>query len=184
MSQTEDIWLKLSENLRAFIFSKIAERDIAEDILQELFLRIHLKIGTLKDQTKLKPWLYQIARNLIADHYRNKQNEKSAEQTDRIADDPDEDQSIMITAVNDMIGMMDQLPSDYCEALCMTEIEGLSQAEYAKKAGIPYSSAKSRIQRSRKLLRDLLMKCCHYHFDKYGTVFSITPKHCCCCDTT
>jgi RNA polymerase sigma-70 factor, ECF subfamily len=77
--------------------------------------------------------------------------------------------------------MMDDLPPEYCEALCLTELEGLSQKEYAERIRIPYSSAKSRVQRSRKLLRDMLLKCCHYEFDKYGTVLSIS-KNCCCCN--
>jgi len=77
---------------------------------------------------------------------------------------------------------MDDLPPENCEALCMTEIEGLSQIEYAQKVGISYAAAKSRVQRSRKMLRDMLMNCCHYQFDKYGTVLDITPnKSCCCC---
>jgi RNA polymerase sigma-70 factor (ECF subfamily) len=98
-------------------------------------------------------------------------------------DDREEEtgQTMMETAVSDMIQMMDNMPAAYCEALCLTELEGLSQAEYAEKMGIPYSSAKSRIQRSRKLLQEMLMKCCHYHFDKYGTVLQITPGNCCCC---
>ncbi len=86
----------------------------------------------------------------------------------------------MDEAVQDMIGMMNDLPPEYCEALCLTELEGLSQKEYAEKIGIPYSSAKSRVQRSRILLKDMLMRCCHYEFDKYGTILSIS-QNCCCC---
>ncbi|HEX2395496.1 MAG TPA: sigma-70 family RNA polymerase sigma factor [Bacteroidales bacterium] len=182
MSQTEEIWLNLSEKLRAFIYHKVADREAAEDILQELFLRIHLKIDTLKDQTRLKPWLYQVARNLINDYFRDIKQRRGAMDAPPGIEDTENDQSVMETAVNDMIGMMKELSTASCEALCMTEIEGLSQAEFAKKAGIPYSSAKSRVQRSKKLLRDMLMKCCHYNFDKYGTVLSISPKHCCCCN--
>ena len=54
--------------------------------------------------------------------------------------------------------------------------------EYAVKAGISYSGAKSRVQRARIMLKDMLMQCCHYQFDKYGTVFDIQQKCRCCCD--
>jgi RNA polymerase sigma-70 factor, ECF subfamily len=57
----------------------------------------------------------------------------------------------------------------------------LSQKDYAKKTGISYSGAKSRVQRAKIKLKDLLMKCCHYQFDKYGTVIGIYPAGCCCC---
>lgn len=73
----------------------------------------------------------------------------------------------MLEAVNDMINMMDSFPAEYCEALCLTEIAGLSQKAYAEKVGITYSCAKSRVQRARKLLKDMMMRCCHYQFDVY-----------------
>jgi RNA polymerase sigma-70 factor (ECF subfamily) len=90
------------------------------------------------------------------------------------------DNEVMDEAMQDMISMMNDLPPEYCEALCLTELDGLSQKEYADRIGIPYSSAKSRVQRSRKLLRDMLLRCCHYEFDKYGTVLSISANCCCC----
>lgn len=181
MNKTENIWLHLSDRLKSFINSKVPDKSEAEDILQEVFVKIHLKIDTLKDDAKLIPWLYQIARNLIADHYRSI-NKKHYPVT--IFEEDDEDTSgriLMEGAVQDMIDMMDNLPAANCEALCMTELEGLSQKEYAERIGITYTAAKSRIQRSRRLLKDMLMKCCHYQFDKYGTVLRISPKSCCCC---
>jgi RNA polymerase sigma-70 factor (ECF subfamily) len=86
----------------------------------------------------------------------------------------------MDTAVSDMIKFMNDLPADYCEALCLTELEGISQKEYALRKGISYSAAKSRVQRGRAMLKDLLLQCCHYSFDKYGTVIDIQPNCCCC----
>jgi len=71
MNTTENIWLNLSANLKSFILSKVSDKAAADDILQEVFVKIHLKINTLKDDSKLNPWLYQITRNLIADYYRN-----------------------------------------------------------------------------------------------------------------
>jgi RNA polymerase sigma-70 factor, ECF subfamily len=182
MNSTEKVWKQLSVRLRSFIRSKINDQAAAEDVLQELFVKIHLKIDTLKDSTRLTPWLFQIARNQIADYYRNLKkiphDHISAENEE---DDPDE--TLMEEAVQDMVNMMDDLPADHCEALCRTELEGLSLKEYAERTGISYTAAKSRVQRSRKLLGDMLMKCCHYQFDQYGTVLSISPRKCCCCNS-
>ena len=182
MNTTEKIWSELGTRLKTFIRSKVSDAAAVDDIFQELFIRIHIKTGTLKDETKLKPWLYQIARNLIADYYRNNAAVKPQITPEQVSVYEDADEQAMEEATRDMIRMMDDLPPDYCEALCLTELEGLSQAAYAERKGIAYSTAKSRVQRSRKLLRDRLMRCCHYQFDKYGTVLGITPKHCCCCN--
>jgi RNA polymerase sigma-70 factor (ECF subfamily) len=181
LTRTGLIWSRFAEKLRTFIASKIHDKDVTEDILQEVFVRIHEKVDTLRDNEKLTSWIYQIARNLIADHFRkNTPVSAISGMEEDVKDEPD--MIIMETAVNDMIGMLDELPGHYCDALCKTEIQGMSQAEYARQAGIPYSSVKTRVQRSRKMLRDMLMQCCHYQFDKYGTVLNISPNACCCCN--
>jgi len=86
--------------------------------------------------------------------------------------------------LKDMVKMMEELTAEDCEALCLSELGGMSLKDYAKKTGISYSGAKSRVQRAKIKLRDLLMKCCHYQFDKYGTVIGISPAGCCCCSET
>lgn len=180
IDKIEYLWKEFESRLRSFIYSKIPDKDVTEDILQDVFIKIHLKIDTLKDESKLKPWLYQITRNMITDYYRKN---KSVYQPLMSLSEPaeeDTDNRVMDEAVQDMIDMMKDLPEEYCEALYLTELQGLNQKEYAEKAGISYSSAKSRVQRSRKLLKDMLMRCCHYEFDKYGTVLNIS-QNCCCC---
>ncbi len=180
IDKVEYLWKDFESRLRTFIYSKVPDKAITEDILQDVFIKIHLKIGTLKDESKLKPWLYQITRNMITDYYRRNKSINLSQLT-RDEQTEETDNKVMDEALQDMIGMMNDLPQEYCEALCLAELEGLSQKEYAERIGIPYSSAKSRVQRSRKLLRDMLLKCCHYEFDKYGTVLSIS-KNCCCCN--
>lgn len=176
----EEIWLQFEHKLRAFTISKVSDQAVAEDILQELFIKIHENIDKLNDKTKIQSWIFQICRNLINDYYRDKSKKRSKEL--HISDSDEEESSeVMNEALEDMVKMMDGLPPEYCEALCLTEFGKLSQKEYADKIGISYSGAKSRVQRARKMLKDMLMNCCHYEFDKYGTVISIHPAKCCCC---
>lgn len=209
----EVIWQQFHHKLKSFISSKIHDDALTDDILQEVFLRIHSNIHTLKDETRLKSWIYQITRNLITDHYRKAVQNKSVPfdgaavrdagtfypvdfQIHDASTHQDEwpgfflspeaeagSGDVMTEAVQDMIKMMKELPPEYCQALCLTELEGLSQKEYAARAGISLSGAKSRVQRARRLLRDMLMRCCHYQFDRYGTVIGIFPAGCCCCST-
>jgi RNA polymerase sigma-70 factor (ECF subfamily) len=58
------------------------------------------------------------------------------------------------------------LPEPYSQALILTEYEGLSQKEMAERLGISFSGAKSRVQRARRKLRDLLLQCCHFELDR------------------
>ena len=177
----EEIWLKFENKLFAFIMSKVHDKSVAEDLLQELFIKMHSNIDKVNDHTKFKAWIYQICRNLINDHFRNlkKGNNTQASFFESLYEESEDD--YMSDAIEDMIKMMSDMPPEYCEALCLTELKGISQKAYADKAGISYSGAKSRVQRARKMLKDMLMNCCHYELDKYGTVIGIHPANCCCC---
>ncbi len=176
----EDIWVMFGDRLKSFILSRISDEMAAEDILQEVFIKIHSNIDTLNDDTKIQSWIFQITRNSIFDYFRTI---KKQEQKLPIPDEVEEDLSsdLMADTLKDMVRMMAELPAEDCEALCLTELGGMSQKDYAKRTGISYSGAKSRIQRAKIKLRDLLMKCCHFQFDKYGTVIGISPASCCCC---
>ena len=179
-TKLEDIWIIFEDRLKSFILSRISDEMAAEDILQEVFIKIHSNIDKLKDDSKIQSWIYQITRNSINDYFRSI---KKANQHLPIAEEVEEDNSsdLMAETLKDMVKMMEELPAEDCEALCLTELGGLSQKAYAEKAGISYSGAKSRVQRAKIKLKDLLMKCCHYQFDKYGTVIGIYPAGCCCC---
>jgi len=181
IKKTDEIWLQFGDKLKGFILSKVHDKTTADDILQEVFIKIHSKIDQLKDDTKIQSWIYQITRNLIVDYFRGvkKEYKKTQYQFENI--DEETSENVMTEAIKDMVTMMEELSPKYCEALCLTELERMSQKAYAEKIGISYTAAKARVQRARKALKDMLMNCCHYQFDKYGTVLDIYPKNCCCC---
>jgi RNA polymerase sigma-70 factor, ECF subfamily len=176
----KQLWLQFHDKIKAFIMARVRDEALSEDILQEVFIKIHTNIDALKDDSKLQAWIYQITRNLIADHF-NKIKRENLLQPVSWKEEEESSTEYMSEALIDMVKMMDDLPSGYCEALCLTELGGMSQKMYAEKIGISYSGAKSRVQRAKIMLKDMLMRCCHYQFDKYGTVIDIHPKHCCCC---
>ena len=73
-----------------------------------------------------------------------------------------------------------RIGSTYSEALLLTDYEGLSQRELATRLGLSFSSAKSRVQRAREMLRQLLLDCCHFEFDRLGRVVDYQPRCDCC----
>lgn len=177
---TQELWTLFADSLRRFIYSKVKNDALADDLLQETFIRIHSKIDTLQDDTRVQAWVYQIARNIVYDHYR-KSNPESVTEMPEVEDPNSEPDEAMSNTVRDMVLFMEDLPEQDCQALCRVEFEGMSIGEFAENAGISYTAAKSRVARARYKLSDLLMNCCHYEFDKYGTVISYHPIQCCCC---
>lgn len=68
---TKQVWTSYSEDLKRFIISKVKDTTIADDILQDTFIKIHTKLHTLKDITKLKSWCFTVSRNSILDYWKS-----------------------------------------------------------------------------------------------------------------
>jgi RNA polymerase sigma-70 factor (ECF subfamily) len=176
----ESVWNRFSGRLRSFIRSRVPDEETAEDILQEVFLRIHARMGTLRSQDKLESWIFQITCHVIADYYRGRR--MATELPEGLAaeeDSPEEELVARLAA--DVLEMAEALPEPYQEAFVLTTYEGLSQKELAERLGMSYSGAKSRVQRARLKVRDMLMTCCHFEFDRRGMVIDYHVPHCCCC---
>ena len=76
--------------------------------------------------------------------------------------------------------LIDELPEPYRQALILTEYQGLSQKQLAENLGIWLSGAKSRVQRARGKLREILLRCCHFEFDRRGHIMDYYERCCCC----
>lgn len=177
----ESVWDQFSDRLRSFIRARVADEAAVEDILQDVFVRIHAKVGTLHDLGKLESWLYQITRNVIIDYYRSRRPTEQLPETLGSSEEVYEE-ALVTRLASDVREMVEALPEPYREALVLTSYEGLSQKELAKRLGLSYSGAKSRVQRARERVKDMLMTCCHFEFDRRGTVIDYYD-HCCCCAT-
>jgi RNA polymerase sigma-70 factor (ECF subfamily) len=177
----EKIWEDFSYALKKFIVKRVVNISDANDILQDVFLKIHLNIDSLIDDKRIKSWVYQIARNTIIDYYRKRKIEISdIDDIEEPVEIIEDSQDLEISEC--LRNLLQALPEKYAKALYMVEFQGLTQIELAKKLEISVPGAKSRIQRGRKMLKDDLMKCCHFDFDKYGSIIDYYPKTCCCCN--
>jgi RNA polymerase sigma-70 factor (ECF subfamily) len=176
----ESIFGTFHTRLRRFILKRVNDEATAGDILQDVFLKIHLRMSTLQDSDRLEAWVYQIARNAIIDHYRRPDRfvpiDEILPAPEPEATEPDAAGEIAAS----MREMAESLPEPYREALLLTEFGGLSQQQLADRLGISLSGAKSRVQRARQKIRDDLLTCCHFEFDRYGRVVDFW-EHCCCC---
>jgi RNA polymerase sigma-70 factor (ECF subfamily) len=179
----EDLWNHYNQRLQAFIRSRVSDPAEGEDILQDVFLRLH-RLCCLPDHSKLDSYIYQIARNLIIDHYRKRKDLLEIPDSlpaDESDDLPEDDPSAKLAlSLKDMVY---ELPEIYRQALLLTEYEGLSQQELADRLGISLSGAKSRVQRARQMLRDMLLTCCHFELDRRNHVIDYYAR-CCRCTCT
>lgn len=155
-NEIQNIWKDLHQELQKFIFFKVKNKEISEDILQDVFLKIQLHVHTLKDSSKLTSWVYKITRNTILDHFRKKNNLSSIENIDI----PEADKDISYLKLSDCINSkINNLPDTYKEALLLTILKDFSQIELADYLGISYSGAKSRVQRGKEKVKTLVLNC-------------------------
>jgi len=174
---TNKIWEDFKEPLKRYIAGRVHNKHDAEDILQEIFFRVHSHIGCLKEESKLRAWLFQVARNAVVDYYRR---QNSGFQLSVIPEDiingpaeiTDEDQDITMC----LRSMINYLPEKYKQAILLSEFEGLTQKEMAEKLGLSLSGVKSRVQRARKELKGLLTDCCQFEFDRLGNILDYRHK--------
>ncbi len=194
----QTLWDQLHAFLLGFIRSRVTDDDDAEDILQDVFLRIHERLDTVRDMDRLESWIYQIARNSIIDYYRSRRrtvplgeledeerySEAAASSIGLSAPDAfDEDiTQDLARDIREIVFDSTTLTEPYREALILTEYQGLTQKEMAERLGISLSGAKSRVQRARQKVKDALMTCCHFEFDARGLVYDYR-QHCCCCES-
>jgi RNA polymerase sigma-70 factor, ECF subfamily len=174
----EGIWMELSIPLKDFIKRRVKNDEDAEDILQTVFYKIHNSISNLNETEKIHAWIYSITKNAIADFYRMQKNRSyMTELQDDIIDKVQEE----VTA-NHEIGqclktMIQYLPEKYKQAIILTEFQNLTQKELGKRLGLSVSGAKSRVQRARIKLKEMLLGCCYLELDRMGNV--IDYKHKC-----
>jgi RNA polymerase sigma-70 factor (ECF subfamily) len=169
MMDLEDIWEEYYTPLQKFISKKVYDQVSVDDILQVVFLKINNHLHQVRDEQKLKSWIYKVTRNVIIDYYRTqKHTEKLPDNIDIPIENKVENYTQEVA--NCLASTMNVLPEKYREVLQLSELDGLSQKDISERLGISYSTAKSRVQRGRKKLKDLLEGCCHIESDTYGNI--------------
>jgi RNA polymerase sigma-70 factor (ECF subfamily) len=173
---TEKVWKEYHSKLLAFIAKRVDDRSAAEDILQNVFVKIHSRMESLQDEEKLESWLYQITRNAVIDYYRTR---KPSLELPAWVSQPEADLSAQARQELEacLRPMIEQLPAKYRDALVLSELEGKTQLDVSKEQDISLSGAKSRVQRGRSLLKGIMFECCQFEFDHQGQVLDYHKKN-------
>jgi RNA polymerase sigma-70 factor (ECF subfamily) len=180
-SREARIWQTYRAELLRFVLKRVRDRALAEDIVHDVFIKAYTHRDDLKDLGKLRPWLYQITRNALADYYRS-QKPVEPLSDDLISENDGEVNRAEQELARCLLPLLDELPTEYRHALTLAEFEGVTQREIAAREGLSLSGAKSRVQRARKMLREVLLQCCRVEMDQRGGLVDYEPaKGCDCC---
>jgi RNA polymerase sigma-70 factor, ECF subfamily len=193
VATTEEVWQEMRAPLLRFIARRVSDPGDAEDVLQDVMLRIQRHAGEMDELEHLGAWVQQVARSAVVDFYRRRAARR--EQPAGAGGDLGELPASLGPAPHDATGaelahclrpLVARLPDKYRDALEWTAFQGVSQAAAAEQLGLSPSGMKARVQRGRSQLRDLLLECCDVELDRRGGVagYEVRPGGCARCDVT
>ena len=167
-------WGQHESELRGFLVRRLRDQAVAEDLLQDTFVKAIAEGSRFCELNNPRAWLYRVARNNLVDHLRREHRF-----VDYLPDEvPDE---VPLTAAVDDLSQclpraLDALAKEDAEVITLCDLEGLNQADYAQLKGLSVPGAKSRVQRARARLKQQLKTACQVRLDESGSVCCFTPR--------
>lgn len=185
---TEQVWTELHSGITTFVRRRVRNPADADDIVQRVFLQVHRGLDGLRDDERIHGWIYRTARNAIVDHYRASAPRREIASGDAVdvadlpgagatgPEDPDEERAALRELAQCVGPLLDQLPAHDSEALRLTDLEGVTQAEAARRLQLSVSGMKSRVQRARLRMKQVFEECCRIQLEGRGVVRDYEPR--------
>lgn len=168
----EDALAKLikrhESKIYGFIYSKIPDRDITNDIFQDTFIKVikTLKSNSYNEEGKFLPWVMRISHNLVVDHYRKTKKMPMFRETEEFSIFSimsDDSQTIESKIISDQVEMdlkklIEGLPADQKEVLVMRMYQDMSFKEISESTGVSINTALGRMRYALMNLRKVIDK--------------------------
>jgi len=166
-----DIYHNYFERVKKFIFALVKDEWVADDLIQETFIKVQKNLNQLKEETKLSSWIFRIAYNLCQDHYRkiyqSSKREHIPTEESQFLTEPlfqkEFEQHQMGECVQDKIRL---LPESYQTVLVLFDMMEFSHQEIAEIIDISVENVKVRLHRARRKLKTILEEECTFEVDE------------------
>lgn len=169
-----------------YVLRLVGDENRADDLTQEVFLRVHRHLGEVKDPGAMEAWLYRIATNVCYDRFRTREHrlpalpllatdeERGSVASEEMALRPDQllEQSEMSDCV---LRFLTELPPSYRQVILLHDLQGYTDPEIAQQLGLSLPNVKVRLHRARTKLRAALSEGCDFSRDDRG-VFVCQPR--------
>jgi len=166
----DNIYTIYHKPLLNYIRTRVPNVFIAEDILQDVFERVQNKLFMLKDEQKVKQWVFQIARNMIVDFYRKEKTTNFIRDDIRDYSGINSESPVYQRLELSVLEMIQRLPLKYRQSLFLADYKDLTYKEIASRQNVSLTCVKSRVLRARKMMKEIYVNCCHFEFDVNGNV--------------
>ena len=172
-AEARGAWREIEARLRPYVARRVASAAEVDDLMQEILVRVHKGLATLRDDERFGGWVYRIAARTIADAARSRARDpivRGPGVVDAPSEGRDEAADLQLELGACVALFVARLPSPHREAITLTELRGLTQKAAAEMLGISLSGMKSRVQRGRDRIREMFEECCDISVDCRGRV--------------
>jgi len=162
--QFETLWDEFSNDLRRYIQSKVGNTHDAEDILQEVFIKIYKNLDALHEKAALKSWIFTITKNSIIDFYKKRKdvlvsNDNLSDIADEVhIEDVDIEENMNSEISECLKQMIFDIPEKYKAVLILYYMEDSSYQEIAEMLEVPIGTVMSRLSRAKQIMKKALLK--------------------------
>jgi RNA polymerase sigma factor (sigma-70 family) len=156
------------QKVYSFIYSKVFDRDVTEDVFQDTFIKVirTLKLGKYNEEGKFLPWVMRIAHNLVIDHFRKNKRMPKFDNTDEfnifsVISDASlnaEKRMVKDQVENDIRRLIEELPEDQKQVLIMRMYKDMSFKEISESTGVSINTALGRMRYALINLRKVIDK--------------------------
>ncbi len=195
MTPIHDLWERFHQSILAFVRKRVPTSDV-DDVVQDIFIRAAGSIDGLRKEERAEAWLLGIARRAIADAYRKRAHSNHVSPgDDLLANTPDEtarpaenlskysgEHDVHEEVLSWLRPMADEISEPYRTALIRADFDKIPQRALAKELGLSESGLKSRVQRARMKLANVLKRCCEVEFGTEGRAVAFRRLRNCECD--
>jgi len=195
MTEDEEISQRFVDGVRRFVNKRVPSSDV-DDVVQNVFVRMSHGLKQLRERERAEAWILSIARTAIADFYRKRERQLPAALDVELSESPEEwamlpenlshyagTHDVHEEVLSWLRPMADDVAEPYRTALIKADFENVSQRQLARELKLSVSGLKSRVQRARKTLADVLRRCCEVEFGSEGRAVAFRRLRTCRCDS-
>ena len=178
----DELYKQYYKKISRYLAAIVGESE-AEDLAQEVFLKVGSKLGSLKDDSKVSSWIFKIALNAARDRLREpfiknpsgracfseaKTEIDAVEQLEDIRSRTPEERLVRREMIQCYLDFVSELPKNYYDVYVLSEFERLPDKAISKRLSIPLETAKIRLHRARVRLYDQLRRNCRCYYNDRG----------------
>lgn len=168
------IYEQFRKPLLYYILKNVSNKNIAEDLLHEVFIKAHKNFDTLKEKEKIQSWLYKIASNTITDYFRKKRP-NNINNEDLFFEEQDEE-SVLNELSCCLQTLIKELPIEQKNVLEAVYFKEQSLVEYSKERNLNISTVKSNSKRAKDKLKKVFNACCTFQKNKQKQIVDYIHK--------